>query len=889
VKRLVDIFLLRLRSLFRRAGVEHELDRELSFHLDHLTEENIAHGMAPDDARAAARRSMGGVSQIQESCRDMRRTDHIETIWSDLRYAVRTLGRTPGFTTIIVLTLALSIGANSAIFSVIQGVLLRPLPFAQPDRLMRVYFQSDSQPKFPLNPNDFRDFRERNRTFESIAGMTRHDVQLSGAGTDPVMLRGFTVTGGYFHTLGLQPARGRDFAFNDELAGRGRLAILSDHLWRSRFSADPNILGRKITLNTEAFTIVGVMGPDAQHPGNNFQAVADGDTVDLWMPFSLYEFPGDRGSHYLDTIARLKPGATQAQADADLSSVLQQLMKEHTGRGWRVYTRALYQETVGRSKRMLFVLLGAVGLLLLIACVNAANLLLARSSARVREIAVRSALGAARGRIVRQLLTESLVIALAGAAFGTLLAYGGVRVLVSFLPADFPRASAIRLDFTVFAFTLVVAVVTGLLFGLVPALTASRTDLQNSLRESGRSTTSGTSQLRLRNFLVVGETGLACVLLIAAGLMLHSFVNLLRADPGFQPEQVLTASLSLPMQRYRSMPKRVAFYQQLIANLETLPGVQSAGAGTDLPWTGYDGNADGYKIEGRSDEYNSKTTARYHAATPGYFRALGIPLIRGRFFDGREDYVADFAGVIIVNETMANRYWPGEDAVGKRISFRSRPQEKDWMQIVGIVRDIKDKPDSTSARPAFWMPHTQQPDPNMLVAIRSSMDPALLANQFRLAVRQLDPELAVADLRTMNQISSTALSAQRFSLFLVGLFALLALVLATFGMYGVISYSVNQRMHEFGLRMALGARPSDLLRLIVGQGLTLSILGAAAGLLCAAALTELLGNLLYGVSSTDPVTFAAVALLALATTTLACYLPARRAADADPMHSLRSE
>jgi predicted permease len=752
---------------------------------------------------------------------------------------------------------------------------------------VRVYFQSDAQPKFPLNPNDFRDFRERNRTFESIAAMTRRDVQLSGGGTDPVMLRAFSVTAGYFGMLGLKPARGRDFTTDDELAERGRIAILSDHLWRGRFAADPTIIGRTITLNAETFTIVAVMAPDAQHPGNNFQAVADGDTVDLWMPYSLYQMPNDRGSHFMDTIGRLKPGITYPQANTDLSAVLEQLKKEHTGRGWRIYTIPLYQEIVGRSQRMLLVLLAAVGLLLLIACVNAANLLLARSSARVREIAVRSALGAARGRIVRQLLTESLVIALAGAILGTLLAVGGVRVLVSFLPADFPRASAIRLDFTVFVFTLAVAILTGLLFGLVPALTASRTDLQNSLRESGRNTSGSTSQLRLRNILVVGETGLASVLLIAAGLMLHSFVNLLRADPGFQSQQVLTASLSLPYQRYRDPSKRVQFYQQLIANLESLPGVQYAGAGSDLPWTGYDGNADGYKIEGRSDEYNQKTTARYHVATTDYFHALSIPLVGGRFFDGREDANGPF--VIIVNESMAKHYWPGESALGKRISFRSRPEEKDWMQIVGIVRDVKDEPTSTSIHNAFWMPHAQQPARDLLVAVRSAADPTLLASQFRLAVRQLDPELAVADLRLMNQITHAALSTQRFALFLVGLFALLALILATFGMYGVISYSVNQRMHEFGLRMALGARPWDLLSLILGQGLALSVAGAAVGLLCAAGLTRLLGSLLFGVKATDPLTFAAVALLALATTTLACYLPARRAAAADPMHSLRSE
>lgn len=887
MKRRLDILFLRLRTLFGRGNVERELDKELAFHFDQQVQENIANGMSTDEAHAAARRSFGGYSQIQEECRDMRRTNQLETIWNDLRYAVRTLARTPAFTVIIVLTLALSIGANSAIFSVIQGVLLRPLPYPQPEKLVRIYFQSDTQPKFPMNPNDFRDFRQRNRTFDGLAGMVRRDLQLSGPGAEPMMLHVFSVTQGYFHTLGLNPARGRDFSPDDELPERGRIAILSDHLWRSRFAADPGIVGHNIILNTETYSVIGVMPPGTQHPGNNFQRVADGDTVDLWTPWTFDAKTNERGSHFMDAIGRLKPGVASADAHADLASILQQLQKEHTGKGWRVYTVPLYQETVGRSQRMLFVLLGAVGLLLLIACVNAANLLLARASARVREIAVRSALGAARGRIVRQLLTESLVIALSGAALGILLAVGGVRVLVAFLPPGFPRASEIRLDSTVFAFTLGVAIVTGLLFGLVPALTASRTDLQNSLRESGRSATGTGRQLRLRNILVIGETGLASVLLIAAGLMLHSFVNLLRADPGFQPQQVLTASLSLPLQRYRGVPKRIQFFEQLLANLEALPGVQSVGAGGDLPWTGDDNNMDGFTVEGRTAAYNSKTTARYHVATHDYFRALGIPLLSGQFFTGREN--PDGPYVIVINQSMANRYWPGENAVGKRISFDDHPKEQDWIQIVGVVRDIKDQPNSTTIRPAFWLPHTQQPERNLFVAMRSSSDPALLTNQFRLAVRQLDPELAISDVRLMNQIADTALSGQRFSLFLVGLFALLALVLATFGMYGVISYSVSQRMHEFGLRMALGAKPRDLLRLILGQGLTLSIIGAAIGLLCAAGLTRFLGSLLYGVKATDPITFAAVAVLALATTTLACYLPARRAASADPMHSLRSE
>ena len=812
-----------------------------------------------------------------------------ETVWNDFRYAVRTLGRTPGFVVVMVLTLALAIGANSAIFSVIEGVLLRPLPYAQPDRIVRIFFNSDAYPKFPLNPFDLRDFRNRSRTFDSVAGIVRADTQLSGAG-EPVMLHAFRVTAGYFRVLGFSPARGREFTTADEVPAAAHLAVLSDRIWRTRFQSDPGILGRTITLNAQSHTVVGVMPPGVQHPGNDYHAIADGDTVDLWLPFPYQGDPTHRGSHFMEGIGRLKPGVSPQQGNADLTAVLQQLMREHvTAKDWRVYLVPLYRELVGPTERMLFVLLAAVGMLLLIACVNAANLLLARSSARVREIAVRSALGAARSRIVRQLLTESLVIAFAGGALGTLLAVGGVRALVAFLPSGFPRASEIHLDPWVFLFTLVVAVVTGLLFGLVPALTASRTDLQQSLREGGRNSTGSSRQMRLRNVLVVGETGLACVLLIAAGLMLHSFVNLLKSDPGFRPQQVLTAGVSLPYENYKTAQQSRRFYSQLIAGLEVLPGVQSVGVGTDLPWTGYDENAGGFTVEGRSAEYNDKTTARYHVASLDYFRAVGIPLLKGRFFNGHD--LKDAPNVIVVNESMARNYWPGEDAVGKRISFSDKPTEKDWFGIVGVVGDVKDQPAATAAKAAFWWPLEQMPFDNtdMSVAIRSNADPAQLADQLRLALRQLDPGIALADLRLMHQIADASVSRQRFTLFLIGLFAALALVLATIGMYGVISYSVSQRMPEFGMRIALGAQPWDLLRLIVGQGLALSIPGAAIGLLCAVALGRLLAGLLYGVSALDPVTFAAVAFLALATTTIACYFPANRATKADPMSSLRSE
>jgi predicted permease len=808
---------------------------------------------------------------------------------NDFRYAIRNLGRTPGFIIVMVLTLALSIGANSAIFSVIEGVLLRPLPYAQPDRIVRIFLNSDTYPKFPLNPFDLRDFRARNRTFDSLAGIVRADAQLSGAG-EPVMLHAFRVTSGYFRVLGFSPARGREFTTADEVPAAGRQAILSDRLWRTRFASDPAIVGRRIALNAQSYTVVGVMPPTVRHPGNDYHAIADGDTVDLWLPFAYEGNPAHRGSHFMEGIGRLKPGVSPQQANADLSAIIHQLAAEHvTGRDWRVYLVPLYRELVGRTERMLFVLLAAVALLLLIACVNSANLLLARSSARVREIAVRSALGAARSRIIRLLLTESLVIAFAGAALGTLLAVGGVRALVALLPAGFPRAAEIHLDPWVFLFTLVIAVLTGLLFGLVPALTASRTDIQQNLREGGRSSTGSTRQLRMRNVLVVGETGLACVLLIAAGLILHSFVNLLKMDPGFRPQNVLTAGISLPGEQYKTPQQVQHFYDQLLANLQSLPGVQSAGVGTDLPWTGYDENAGGFTVEGRSAEYNDKTTARYHVASIDYFRALGIPLLGGRFFTGHDN--KGVPNVIVINESMAKHYWPGEDAVGKRITFSDKPAEKDWFRIVGVVGDVKDQPASSSAKSAFWWPLSQMPFGNadMSVAIRSNSDPSVLVSQLRLALRQLDPGLAIADLRMLNQIADSSVSSQRFTLFLIGLFAALALVLATIGMYGVISYSVSQRMPEFGMRIALGAQSWDLLRLIVGQGLTLSVVGAAIGLLCAAAFARLLGSLLYGVSAIDPITFASVAALALATTTLASYIPANRATKADPMTSLRSE
>jgi predicted permease len=889
MRRTWDVIRMRWRSLSRRRWVEEDLGKELQFHFEQQVEENLAAGMPPAEARRAAFRKLGGMAQIQEECRDMRRTDYIENVWRDLRYALRSLSRSPAFTVVILLTLALSIGANSAVFSVIDGVLLRPLPYPEGGRIMRVFFHSSSYAHFPLNPFDFRDLRARNRSFESLAGLMRGDLQLSGAG-QPERFTSFAVTSGFFDVLGLRPARGHAFNSNDEIPGNQRQAILSDRLWRSRFAADPNIVGRKIILDSEPFTVAGVMPPGTEHPGNEYNGVAHGETVDLWWPFTFRGDPAHRGSHYLEVIGRLKKGVSSTKAQAEMNALVTQLAREHPDAlaGWRVLVIPLYEEIVGPSQRLLLVLLGAVGLVLLIACANAANLLVARATSRQREIAVRTALGASRSRLVRQMLTESLLIALIGGICAMAVAGMSVRTLVSMLPAGFPRADTIHVNAAMFGFTMLIALATGVLFGLAPALQAARTDVQDSLRSGGRGAGGNPSHLRLRSVLVVGEVSLACMLLIGAGLMLRSFVNLLRADPGFRAEHLLTAGMSLPRSAYKPADA-IRFWDRLCASLDSAAGVRGAGVGTDLPWTGYDDNIGGLTIEGKKPRANEEFHARYHVASPGYFRALGIPLVRGRFFTAGDDMKAPFA--MIVNRSMARRYWPTEDALGKRISFEDHPKEKDWMTIVGIVGDVKDRPDSPVAEMALWWPVGQSPVDvdHMSVVVRGSTDPALLANELRQAARQLDPTLAVANIRPMDDIADANVSTPRFALFLVALFAALALTLAAIGIYGVISYAVSQRTHEFGLRMALGARPQDVQRLVLRQGVQLALVGVVLGLVGALAFGRVLWSLLYEVSAADPMTFISVSAIAIAVAALACYLPARRATIVDPANALRSE
>jgi len=879
----------KLLLLFRRRRFDSELEEEMAFHRAQTEKEFVSAGMKPEDARYAAMRQFGNGVRMKERSREVIGF-RAETIAQDIRYALRQLWASPAFTLVILLTLALAIGANTAIFSVINGVLLERLPYEQPDRLVRIFLSNADYPKFPLNPFDFLDFRARNQSFESMAAFNRGDVQLSGSG-EPVRLNGFGITSGYFHVLGLHPQLGREFDRAAEIPGNGLQAVISDRLWRTRFGADPNIIGRKITLNMQPFTVVGVMPAGTVHPGNVYHSLPYGEDVDIWWPFSFAGDPNHRGSHFIEGIARLKNGVSVSQAKSDMNGIMTQLGNEHPNndKGWNVLVIPLYNEVVGQSRRMLLVLLGAVMIVLLIACANASNLLLARASSRQREIAVRLAMGAPRARVVRQLMTESLLISFLGGGLGLATAFSGVKALVALLPSDFPRAQDIHVSAPVLVFTLLVTVATGLLFGLAPAFQAASADPREGLQKGGRTTIGSGRQSRLRDSLVVAEVSLACVLLIAAGLMLRSLLNQLRLDPGFQRVHVLTASLSLPRAVYSKDRQIGRFYDQLGANLNELPGVESAGVGSDLPWTGYDENAGGFIIEGKKPPAGEDFHARYHMATPGYFSALGIPLVAGRFFTPADSPEAP--EVIIINRIMVEKYWPGENVIGKRMSFADEPKsDKDWITIVGVVGDVKDQPNSPEAKTAFWFPVSQQTwTSDMSVVIRARSDPRLLADALRNEVHRLDPALAVADVQLMDQIVDSAVSTPRFAFALVGLFAGLAIVLAGIGTYGVISYSVSQRTPELGIRMALGAVRSDVMGLVLSHAAKLAAMGTAIGVLAAFVLARLLKTLIFEVSTADPVTFVSVAAMVIVVALLAGYIPALRATATDPVNALRSE
>ena len=808
----------------------------------------------------------------------------MDTLLQDIRYAFRMLAKKPGFTIAAVLAVAIGIGANTAIFSVVNAVLLRSLPYKDPDRLTIVLSHKRDSLRGSGSAAflDVVDWEKQNQSFEEMAVFRSMGYTLTGVG-EPERITGGRVSADFFPLLGAEAIEGRTFRPEEDQRGAERVVVLGHGLWQRRFGGDPSIIGQSLTLNAEGHTVIGVLPPDFKFP-------LDVSDAEMWTAIAhdgdLLE---ERGAHYLKVIGRLKPGVSINEAQLEMNEIAarleQQYPAENTGR--IVNLNPMYEHLVSGIRRSLIILLGAVALVLLIACSNVANLMLARAAARTKEIAIRTALGASRRRVVRQLLTESLVLALLGGGAGLLLALWGIELLIKMGPRDIPRLDDISIDGTVLWFTAAASILTGIIFGLVPALKASKPDLNQSLKEGSRGTSESSNRYSLRNLLVVVQMALTLVPLVGAGLLVKSFLRLQQVNPGFVSENVLTMKVSLPAMLDEG-DKAALFFKQATERIEGFPGVESVGAVTVLPLIGTN-NRTSFNIKSRPYPENQEPVAEFRAITPNYFRAMGIQVIRGRTFT--EHDVKGKPGVIIINETMARRFWPDEDPLGQIMSIGvsvSENEPTEW-EIVAIVGDLKHFSLDSEAVPEMYIPHTQQPWTSMTLVARSSMDPAQLAAAMRGQVLALDRNQPVSDLRTMNEIVRRSIAQQRFYMLLLALFAVMALVLAAVGVFGVMSYSVTERTREIGIRMALGAQTRDVLRYVVGQGMVFTLAGVVIGLVGSFLLTRFMTNMLYEVDAFDPVTFAAISLLLALVALLACYIPARRATKVDPMVALRYE
>ncbi len=807
----------------------------------------------------------------------------METLWQDLRYGARQLARSPGFTVVAVLTLALGIGANTAIFSVVNAVLLRPLPHPEPERLTMVWLDNRNEgwPEDLTSYPTYLDWRSQNRSFEDLAAFTPSEASLSGDG-EPERVRSAVVSASYFSVLRVQPAQGRVFRPEEEVPGAEPVVVLSAGLWQRRFAGRPDILGQPINLGGNPFTVIGVMPSGFDAPAR----------TELWLPFSgqPQQLLDARDPLWLRVIGRLKPGVPLAEAQAEMTAIARRLEQEYPDSmaNLGVNLVPLHTHVVGKARPALLTILGAVLFVLLIACANVANLQLARSAARERELAVRAAIGAGRLRLVRQLLTESLLLATLGGVVGLLLAFWGVETLRGLLPATVPRVDEIGVDTGVLLFLLGATLLTTLLFGLVPALRTSRPDLNDSLKEGGRTATGG-AHARLRSALVVGEVALALLLLVGAGLMLRSFQNLLGIDPGFQHRNQLTFDLNTSPSKYPEPAQVAQFYEQVLGRLRALPEVEEVSAASDVPLSGSIWpNANSFALEGvaRSPEDQS-ISVNITVVTDDYFRTLAVPLVSGRFF-GPED-TPESAPVVLINQAMARRYWPNEDPVGKRMKYGGADSTGPWRTIVGVVADVRDSELDRETRIASYLPQSQTRRRAMTLVLRASSDPLRLVPTVREQVWSLDREMPLANVSTLEARLERSLAQRRFNMLLLGVFGALALTIASIGIYGVIGYSVAQRRHEIGVRMALGAQRGDIFRHVVGQGIGLALLGIGIGLAGAFALTRFITGLLFRIEPTDPVTLVVVSALLAGMAFLACFMPARRAAKVDPMVALRYE
>jgi len=864
----------RLRVLFRRDRFDREIEEEMQFHLEMQAEENREGGMPADEARYAARRRFGNALLLKEASREMWGMAFLQEVAQDLTYALRLLRKNPGFSVVAVVVLALGCGANTAVFTVVNAVLLRPLPFRDSHQL--VYLTEVNKRRGLeegwVAPGNYLQWRERSHVMQDIGAFVSTEPTLTGAG-EPLRLNGVEATASLLTTLGIQPVLGRLFSPAEDQPGRNGVVLLSESLWRDRFGARSDILGRTIMLDRNPQTVIGVVASAIR---------LDEDSWDVWTPLGLGPDARDvHNSFDLYAIGRMKSAVTVEQARMEMRSIGASIYREHPGlTGWEVVTEKLSDRLVRRTRPQLLLLSASVALLLLVACVNVANMLLARSARRGREMAVRAALGAGRWRIIRQLLTENLVVWVLAGGAGVLLAHWAVDLLYGSIPESMRTVARPEVDLPVLGFTLIVSLSTGVLFGLAPAFRGATLRLLDSLKEAGRSVIPGRG--RFWGALVISEAALAVVLLVGAGLLVRSFLRLLSVDPGFRPERLLTFQVPLP-DDYRDTA-RVAFYEELLRRVKALPGVRVA-AGTEfLPIEGFGTNNE-FAVEGRPwGELGAFVGTRI--ITPGYFDTMGTSLLRGRDLDLRDDLTRP--EVAVINETMAAACWPGEDAVGKR--FRLNPRTKsDWITVIGVVHDVKHFGLDGKKWPEAFFPERQRAWASMRLVVRTMADPLAILPAIRSVTRGLDSGVPIAEIRTMQKIVADSVAPRRLSMIFVTSFAGLALVLASVGLYGVVSYSVVQRRHELGIRMALGADRRDLLRLVFARGMSLTLAGLIVGIAASLAITRLLSGLLFGITFLDPLTYAAVALAVLTAASAAAYIPARRVTKVGPMEALRCE
>jgi len=868
---------LRLKGLLRKEQVEAEMDAEMRFHLLMRTRENIERGMTPESAMLDARRRFGHLDHIKDAAREIKGGGMLGTLLQDVRYGVRMMIKTPVFTLIAVLTLAAGVGANTAIFSVVNAVLLKALPYHNSHRFVLVSGADQSAGFGTISPAEAQDFAAHLTTLEDFAAMQTQSINLTG-GAQPERVRGAFVTANFFEVFNLSPTAGRTFARGEDQPGTERVVVVNEGFWRRRLNSASDLTGLKVILNGEPYSIVGVVPGSFRHPLD--------DEVELWT--TVQRFPGyaaRRDARFLFGVGHLKPGVTQAQAQVEADTVAARMAQvypnESAGRGAKV--ELLEEVTVRNIRPVLLALFAAVGCILLIACSNLANLTLARGTARQKEFALRSALGASRGRLARQLLTETTLLALLGGGLGLLLARWGTDLLLAVNPNVLPRGE-VRLDAWVLLFTLGVSVLTGFLFGLTPAWQLARLDLNTALKEGGRSGGDGAGALRVRSVFVVVQMALALVLLVGGALFIKSFYKLLQVDPGFKADNLLTLEYRLPRNKYVEPPAQWEFHRQVVEQLKAVPGVQSAALIRGLPLTGNSASVRITLPDRETPPRGQEPQVHFNTATPDYFATMGIPFIQGRLFGDTDRLDTPF--VIIINQTMARRFWPDQDPIGKQVKFVG---DDEPATVVGVVGDAKHDWLSEEQRPQIYNSYSQTPGLFATVVVRTKVEPLSLSQAVREAVWKVDKDQPVWKVRTVESLMAYNVADKRFLMLLMVVFASLALTITAIGLYGVINYTVGRRTHEIGIRMALGARAGDVLKLVVSQGMRLALVGVGVGLIASFALTRYIQSLLYGVSATDALTFASVAALLGGVALLACYIPARRATKVDPLIALRHE